>query len=414
MIVEFRVKNFRSFRDEQILSFVATKNKTEQVANAIPTGINAVPNILSSTVIYGANASGKSNLIKAIQYMKAVVIGSATKKPDQPFKQQQFRLDATSKSQDSEFEATFLIDGVRYQYGFSLNSERITREYLLVYKSFKPQRWFDRSYNSETQKDEYEFSASLKGKKSTWVESTRHNSLFLSMAVQLNSEMLKPIFEWFSTNLVICNELSPLNAQFSIDKLRTQEGAKEICRFLNSADIDVDHIDIMTKKVPGQSVHFDFSTGQTEVRREDVEENQLLFHHHTDTGKASFSLEEESEGTRNLLFLAGPILDILNKGLVLLIDELDTSLHTLLVRRLIELFHHPSMNTKGAQLIFSTHDTSVLNSDVFTPDQIWFVEKDTDLASSLFSLLEFSPRKNEALEKGYLIGRYGALPFFAD
>lgn len=414
MIIEFSVENFRSFRDKQILSFVAAKNKPDQISNTISTGISTPPNILSSTVIYGANASGKSNLIKAIQYMQAVVTRSATKTPDQPFKKQQFRLDATSENHESEFEITFIIEAVRYEYGFSLNSERITREYLLVYKSFKPQRWFDRTYNPNTQKDEYEFSASLKGKKSTWVESTRHNSLFLSMAVQLNSEMLKPIFKWFSNNLVIWNETSPLNAQFSIDKLRTQEGAKEICNFLNSADIDVDHIDIMTKKVPGQSVHFDFSTGKTEVRNEEVEENLLLFYHHTQSAKAAFSLEEESEGTRNLLFLAGPILDILSKGLVLLIDELDTSLHTLLVRRLIELFHNPSVNTKGAQLIFSTHDTSVLNSDVFTPDQIWFVEKDIDLASNLFSLIEFSPRKNEALEKGYLIGRYGALPFFSD
>lgn len=413
MIVEFRIKNFRSFRDEQVLSFVATKNKPDQISNVIPTGISTIPNLLRSTVIYGANASGKSNLIKAIQYMRAVVTSSATKKPDQPFKKQQFRLDEESESQDSEFEITFLIEGVRHQYGFSLNSERITREYLLVYKSFKPQRWIDRTYNPATQKDEYEPSSFLKGKKSIWIESTRHNSLFLSMAVQLNSEMLKPVFEWFS-NLVICNELSPLNAKFSIDMLRSTEGAKEICKFLNSADIDVDHIDIMTKKVPGQSVRFDLSTGQTEVRREEVEENPLLFHHHTDSAKAAFSIEEESEGTRNLLFLAGPILDILKKGLVILIDELDTSLHTLLVRRLVELFHSQSTNKNGAQLIFSTHDTTVLNTDLFTPDQIWFVEKDTGLASNLYALIEFSPRKNEALEKGYLMGRYGALPFFTD
>jgi len=414
MIVEFRVKNFRSFREEQVLSFVAAKNKSEQETNTISTGISSVPSLLGSTVIYGANASGKSNLIKAIQYMRAVVLGSATKKPGQPFKEQQFQLDADSIHQPSEFEITFIVDGVRHQYGFSLNSERIVDEYLLVYKSFKPQRWIDRKYNPDTKKDEYETSSFLKGKKSTWMESTRHNSLFLSMAVQLNSEMLSPVFAWFSNNLVVCNELSPLSSKVSINMLRTMEGSREICSFLNSADIDVDHIDVVTKKVPGQSVHFDLSTGQTEIRKEDVEENLLLFHHETSLGKATFNLGDESEGTRNLLFLAGPILDTLKKGLVILIDELDTSLHTLLVRRLIELFHDPEKNPNGAQLIFSTHDTSVLNSDIFNPDQIWFVEKDPDLISSLFSLVEFSPRKNEAIEKGYLMGRYGALPFFAN
>ena len=324
MIVEFRVKNFRSFREEQVLSFVAAKNKSEQETNTISTGISSVPSLLGSTVIYGANASGKSNLIKAIQYMRAVVLGSATKKPGQPFKEQQFQLDADSIHQPSEFEITFIVDGVRHQYGFSLNSERIVDEYLLVYKSFKPQRWIDRKYNPDTKKDEYETSSFLKGKKSTWMESTRHNSLFLSMAVQLNSEMLSPVFAWFSNNLVVCNELSPLSSKVSINMLRTMEGSREICSFLNSADIDVDHIDVVTKKVPGQSVHFDLSTGQTEIRKEDVEENLLLFHHETSLGKATFNLGDESEGTRNLLFLAGPILDILKKGLVILIDELES------------------------------------------------------------------------------------------
>ena len=117
MIVEFRVKNFRSFREEQVLSFVAAKDKEGHEANNISTGISFVPNLLSSTVIYGANASGKSNLIKAVQYMRAVVLESAHKKPGQPFKEQRFRLDSDSTNQSSEFEITFIIDGIRYQYG---------------------------------------------------------------------------------------------------------------------------------------------------------------------------------------------------------------------------------------------------------------------------------------------------------
>ena len=143
-----------------------------------------------------------------------------------------------------------------------------------------------------------------------------------------------------------------------------------------------------------------------------MDEHQLRFSHATGQGQAVFDLMDESNGTRNLLFLTGPVLDILRKGLTLVIDELDTSLHTLLVRELVRLFHRPEVNTGGAQLIFTTHDTSLLDApDLFRRDQVWFVEKDLAQASVLVSLSEFSPRKNEALERGYLLGRYGGVPF---
>jgi len=162
-------------------------------------------------------------------------------------------------------------------------------------------------------------------------------------------------------------------------------------------------------------VHFDLLAGKTELRAEEVEENELRFHHVTANGRAVFGLGEESSGTRNLLFLSGPVLDIVRKGLTLVIDELDTSLHTLLVRRLVQLFHHIELNRNGAQLIFTTHDTSLLDApELFRRDQIWFVEKEHDQASRLYGLSEFSPRKNEALERGYLMGRYGGLPLLGD
>lgn len=143
-----------------------------------------------------------------------------------------------------------------------------------------------------------------------------------------------------------------------------------------------------------------------------MEEHKLRFHHVTEQGKAVFDLMDESNGTRNLLFLAGPVLDILSKGLTLIVDELDTSLHTLLVRELVRLFHRSEVNIGGAQLVFTTHDTSLLDApDLFRRDQIWFVEKDQNQASTLSALSEFSPRKNEAIERGYLMGRYGGIPF---
>ncbi|MGK2941960.1 MAG: AAA family ATPase [Immundisolibacter sp.] len=413
MLVEFRVENFRSLRDEQVLSLVASRDKTLLDTNTLETGIKAAPALLRSAVIYGANASGKSNLIKALQYMRGVVAESATViQPGQTFSVQPFRLDGESASQPTQFEITFLLDGVRYQYGFAMTTQRIVSEHLLVYKAFKPQRWFKRRFDAESDKDTYEFGPGLKGAKQVWEGATRPNALFLSMAVQLNSDQLRPVFDWFVNRLAIFNEVTPLAPQFSVQMLRQAEKRKEICDFLTAADISIADIDVVTRKVPGQAVHFDLASGKTEVRTEDVEENQLRFKHVTEHGEAVFDLADESNGTRNLLFLTGPVLDILKKGLTLVIDELDTSLHTLLVRRLVQLFHSPQINTGGAQLIFTTHDTSLLDApDLFRRDQIWFVEKNGNQASSLASLSEFSPRKKEALERGYLVGRYGGVPF---
>jgi uncharacterized protein len=416
MLIEFRVKNFRSLREEQVLSLVASPDKTLLASHTLATGLKTAPNLLKSAVVYGGNASGKSNLIKALQYMRGVVLESATViQPGQTYAVQPFRLDSESGRQPTEFEVTFILEGVRYQYGFAMTPQRIVSEHLLVYKAFKPQRWFERHFDEETGKDIYDFGPGLKGAKNLWEGATRPNALFLSMAVQLNSEALRPVFDWFANRLVIFNEVSPLSPQLSVQMLKQDEQRKAICEFLRAADISIADVEVVTRKVPGQAVHFDLVAGKTEVRSEEMEEHQLRFSHVTDQGKAVFDLLDESNGTRNLLFLVGPVLDILKKGLTLVVDELDTSMHTLLVQALVRLFHRPEVNTGGAQIVFTTHDTSLLDAyGLFRRDQIWFVEKKPDQSSELYSLLEFSPRKNEAIERGYLQGRYGALPFLSD
>lgn len=415
MLVEFRVKNFRSLRDEQALSLVASSDKTLADTHTQATGLSAVPRLLRSAVIYGANASGKSNLIKALQYMRGVVLESAARPPGAAFALQPFRLDAVASERPTEFEVTFILDGIRYQYGFAMTSQRIVAEHLLVYKAFKPQRWFERQVAADTGKDVYEFGSGLKGAKSVWEGATRHDALFLSTAVQLNSEDLRRVFDWFATDLVIFNEQTPIDPQVSVQMLRQPNGRRQVRDFLCRADISIGDIDVDTRKVPGQTVQFDLLSGKTEVQIAEVEEHQLRFSHVTEEGKATFGLMDESGGTRNLLFLAGPVLDVLRRGLTLVIDELDTSLHTLLVRELVRLFHRPETNTGGAQLIFTTHDTSLLDApDLFRRDQIWLVEKDVQQVSTLVALAEFSPRKNEALERGYLMGRYGGVPMLDD
>ncbi|MDR1462687.1 MAG: ATP-binding protein [Azoarcus sp.] len=415
MLVEFRVRNFRSLRDEQVLSLVASKDKTLAETHTLATGLTAVPGLLKSAAIYGANASGKSNLIKALQHIRGIVLESAALPREQAFVVQPFRLDAESDKQPTDVEITFILNGIRYQYGFAMTQQRIVSEHLLVYKAFKPQRWFERHFDEARGKDIYDFGPGLKGAKNVWEGATRSNALFLSTAVQLNSEALRPVFDWFANGLVIVNELAQINPRFSIQMLKQPEGHKQICDFLNAADTSIADIDVVTRRALEQTSHFDLRAGKTEVRTEEVEQHELRFSHITGQGEAVFGLMDESSGTRKLLDLAGPVLDMLHKGVTLVIDELDTSLHTLLVRELLRLFHCPETNTGGAQLIFTTHDTSLLDAPgLFRRDQIWLVEKDAQQASTLVALSEFSPRKNEALERGYLMGRYGGVPLLSD
>ena len=412
MLVEFRTRNFRSLRDEQVFSLVASNDKVQLETHALQTKLNAVPYVLKTAVIYGANASGKSNLIKALQFMRGVVVESASLAPGQTFARlQPFKLDSTTAAQPTEFELTFLLNGVRHEYSFSMSTERILFERLLVYKAFKPQRWFERSFDPGAAQERYHFGPGLKGSKHLWEHATRPNALFLSTAVQLNSESLRPVFDWITNHLVIFNEFSLLSPQVSVGMLKQESGREAIRKFLRAADIGISDVEVSTRQAIVHGVKLDLATGKREDSTSEQPVDEVRFRHVTDQGDAIFDLGDESSGTRNLLALAGPILDTLNKGLTLVIDELDTSLHPLMVQALVRAFHSPEFNPGGAQLIFTTHDSSLLDAyGLFRRDQIWFVEKQTDQSSVLYPLLDFSPRRNEALERGYLQGRYGALP----
>jgi uncharacterized protein len=249
MLIEFRVKNFRSLRDEQVLSLVASSDKTLLGTHAFDTGLKAAPHVLKSAVVYGANASGKSNLIKALQYMRGMVLKSPALSPGQAFDElQPFKLDAASASQSSQFEVTFMLDGVRYEYGFSMDAQRIVGEQLLVYKTPKPQRWFMRHLDVATGKEVYEFGSRLKGAKHVWEGATRSNVLFLSTAVQLNSDALRPVFDWFAHRLVIFNEQARLSPQFSLQMLKQEAKRTAICEVVRSADVGIADIEVVTHR----------------------------------------------------------------------------------------------------------------------------------------------------------------------
>ena len=414
MLIEFRVRNFRSLRDEQVLSLVAAKDKTLVDTNTIETGLPAAPRLVRSAVVYGPNAGGKSNLLKALQWMRWFVVGSAQLERPPRLAVTPFRLDGVSAGQPMAFEVTFVREGVRYQFGFALTAERVVREYLLVYKTAKPQKWYERTFDPATGQDRYEFGTGLSGQKTVWEKATRPNSLFLSIAITLNSSALKPVYEWFASNLLIYNNLNGCTGEWSIECLDADADVYNpmIKTILLGADAGISDIKLVTRKEKIPTLQRHPLTGEELVAEHEFKDIQFV--HQTGSAKVEFTIYDESTGTQILFFLAGPILFALAAGFTILIDELDNSMHPLLVRQLVRLFHSTTLNSKGAQLIFCTHDSSLLDADLFRRDQIWFVEKDREQASKLYPLTEFSPRKNEALERGYLMGRYGALPFFRD
>lgn len=412
MLLEFRVRNYRSIRDEQALTLIASGDKELVSTHLAPTGLKAAPYALRTAVVYGPNASGKSSLLRALDYLRAVVAESATIiQPGQTYNVQPFKLDAASAQQPTEFEITFLLSGVRHQYAFSMTAQRIVSESLLVYRSSKPTQLFSRQHIDGDGYD-YEFSTYLTGPRKLWQESTRSNALFLSMAAQLNSEQLSPVFNWIVRNITFLPAGATVPPDFTTALLATEQGRASIREFLSAADISIADVQAVPRK--GMRAQWVMSAAGLQASQEEREFLMPVFEHSTPKGSAKFELHDESEGTQRLYGLIAPVLDCLRDGRVLVVDELDSSLHTLLVRRLINMFQTPELNPNGAQLIFSTHDTSLLDHTLFRRDQIWFTEKDADQATRLYPLTDFSPRKQEAWERGYLAGRYGAVPFFGD
>jgi len=415
MLIEFGVENFRSLRDHQILSMVRSSHKEMAESNTFqPKGSKSL-GLLRSAAIYGPNAGGKSNLMRALQAMQRIVVESASKRqrgdqlPIVPF-----RLDAACRDKPSLFEVSFIVDTVRYQYGFTATAQQVHDEWLLAYPKGRAQRWFERRWNDKSQTHEWEMGNMLTGEKQLWQRSTRDNALFLSTAVQLNSTQLKPLFDWFQRVLRLTG-LGGWSPAFTAS-LHSTEYKQRIIDFLQAADLDI--VDFAAEAEP-----FNPSTLPPELPPElksavanSMEGKETLtistMHYDTDGNPVAFDLGEESDGTKKLFAFAGPWIDTLEKGYVLFIDELHDNLHPKLVRFLVELFHSDQSNPKNAQLIFTTHDTSILTQEVYRRDQIWFCEKGKQQASTLYPLTDFSPRKNrENLEMAYLSGRYGALPF---
>ncbi|OGA44744.1 MAG: hypothetical protein A3F74_19830 [Betaproteobacteria bacterium RIFCSPLOWO2_12_FULL_62_58] len=417
MLIEFRVTNFRSINRTQVLSLVAGSGKERIAENTLESRLPGFPRLLRSAVIYGANAAGKTNLLRALQFMQGLVLNSATFQEGVRIAHAPFKLSKTTTNKPSQFEVVFADDGVRYEYGFSVDAERFHNEWLIAYPHGRPQNWFERTYHTAKKKYEWHFSAKLKGSPRVWRDATRANALFLSTAIQLNSEQLRPVFQWFQKKLVLIGMGgSQFNQSLTLQLLEQPDGKKKLLQFVHAADLGID--DFSLQKEPMTPV----AVAEANLVREPSPASAVpmvirvtSFHKAVDTGApVPLDFSDESNGTRILFQSAGAWLNVLRNGEVLLYDELDTSLHPLMTRFLIRLFHSHASNQKNAQLVFTTHDTSLLDSDLFRRDQVWFIEKDDKNASKVYPLSDFSPRKDEALERGYLRGRYGALPFIGE
>ena len=416
MLVDFKVKNFRSIKEEQLLSMVASSQKEFVDTHTFLPTTSKNLSLVKTAAIYGANAAGKSNILKALDTMKKIVLDSATKYqrgdelPVKPF------LFDNEVNEPTEFEINFIYDKVRYQYGFTATKEMIYEEWLIAYPKRRPQNWFARAYDEETKEYKWQFGDKLTGKKQLWQESTRSNALFLSTAVRLNSEQLQPVFDWFTNKLKITS-VNGWDPSFTMSKCLDEKYKKSILRFLKTADMDIEDIEIEVGEFDPSNLPDDMPIELKEKIAQDLKGKELIkrakFYHLDNYGKkVALDFDDESDGTRKLFSFIGPWIDSLENGNVLLIDELHDNFHPLMVKFLIEMFHNKDMNKSDAQLIFTTHETSVLNQDTFRRDQIWFCEKQ-NRATKLYPLTDFSPRKGvEDLEKGYLSGRYGALPFF--
>ncbi|MFK0329417.1 AAA family ATPase, partial [Campylobacter coli] len=419
MLIEFRVENFLSIQDEQVLSMMASKDNT--FFDSHTNGDKKLA-LLKSSVIYGANASGKSNIIKALAIMKKIVISSANgqrgdKLPIIPF------LLGNEDNKSTKFEIIFIQNDTKYQYGFILNSEKILEEWLLVFgESNRAQKWFERIYNEKEEKYNYSFGAKFLGSKQLWENSTRDNALFLSVAIQLNNEQLKPVFDFFLKYIrVTCTDSWNDGQEVTIDILRQDK--QKIISYLKRADLDIEDIvveetelkktNLMQENIPQeikQMMQTDLEKG-ARLKKTDIK----TIHTNQQGKQILFDmLELESQGTQKFFKLIGPWVEALEQGYTIVVDELNTHLHPLMTKFLVNLFHNEDLSKSNAQLIFTTHDTSILNQDVFRRDQIWFCEKQNK-ATKLYPLSDFKVRKDKTnLENDYLLGRFGALPYFKE
>ena len=415
MLIEFSVENYRAFREKQTFSMVASA--TTERAHVAETGFSVAPFALREACLFGANGSGKSSLIEAMAFMSRFVRTSFRNEAGQGTGVEPFLFHSDWREKPTEFEALFINGDTLYQYGFALTKERVVEEWLFARpKSTGRQRLlFTRTYDAES--DSYDWDVSpvhLKGERDSWKSQTRPDALFLSTAVQLNAEGLKLAHEWIVKHLRMFSMSGEMRQNYTQTRFDETGWKERIIAFLKRADISLQDIEVDEKSLVD---HVKFSQLPDVVQaliREgspDAKTYDVRFLRKDEKGISTpLPFEEESSGTQALFELAGPVLDVLDNGWTVVVDELNSGLHPLAFQHLITLFCDPKTNPHDAQLIFTTHDTSVTEQGCIERDQIWLVEKGRELAARLTPFSDYKTRDARPFQKGYLQGRYGAVP----
>lgn len=416
MLVDFSIENFRSINNQITLSMERIKLLREQdldKSNVINIGKNNAE-LLKSGAVYGANASGKSNLLKAFSYMKHLVTTSTkeSQKGD-PIPYEPFVFSKGTKFKPTVLEVRFFINQKLYRYGFKVTKQAFLEEWLFE----------DEKYLFMREKDDID--CSKRFEEGDGVEKrTRKNSLFLSACAQWNGEISGKIIEGFFNKIHALKNVKTGFPGFTASLLEEEETRKLIIETLKAADVGITDVIASEKNLLEELGNLPEDVQKMIKNKISNEDENLddatiseITIYHGDSLK-TLPLQEESEGTQKLFGLLGPIIDTIQNGEILIVDEFNDRLHPLLARALVKMYHSKVNNS--AQLIFATHDTNMLSSEIFRRDQIWFTEKNRDLATDLYSLAEYKlpdggkVRQDASYAKDYLRGRYGAIPYFGD
>lgn len=421
MLIRFRFSNFRSFRDEAELSMVAAHPKGRSDTVHVD-GLDV--DLVRVAGAYGANASGKSNLLSALQFLRSAVLSSFQHwHSSEPVRLEPFVLSPQARSEGSTFEVELVLEGIPLHYGARFKADRVLGEWLYSFPRGRRRVWFERDAEGQPQ---FSFGKTLTGPNHAIAAITRGDGLFLTAAGASDHRQLLPLYRWFVERLGFASG-SPCDGLQALEWGDFEDAGKRalLLHLVRAADLGI--VDVTPEphgpRPRGDEVRdggaIPALLGEallgTESRWPEGRSREVWFHH--GAGARAYRLPEraESKGTRTLVHLAVRLIQALEKGAFLCVDELDSSLHPHLVREIVSLFSDPVRNSKGAQLLFNTHDTSLLGQvngpSPLHRDQVWLVERDPEGASRLYPLTDFRARKDENLERGYLQGRYGAVPF---
>ena len=383
MLIQFTVENHRSIKDSAVVSFAASKDKSLE-EYLIP--LDAKKSLLPAVAIYGANAAGKSNVLHAMMTMREMIVGEASKVskgqklPWEPF---------GGTKTPTAFEIVYTYGGIRYAYGFSFDSKKIYTEYLYHWPNGREALIFSR------ENEKYEFRENV-NEQVTLSNRTPDNKLYLVSSNDWNLPQTENAYKWFLEEMMVLMDEAPAASETIAKIVSGDDGKARILRELLLADLGISDVVI---KNPGGRTPLITTTHRIINEDGNIEHFQLL-------------MDQESAGTQRFFARIGGWLQAIENGALLVVDEIEESLHLLLTRRLIEMVQDRTINTHGAQLLFTTHDAMLLDLSFFRRDQIWFAEKDDKTcATQIYSLASFSPRKGENVRKGYLQGRFGAIPF---